>query len=189
MYRETNKKQLIIDVEKITIAEYLRIFLIELAKKEGQEVEVKSRFQAERIKGLIPDNEIFRALADFRTGYPYWHKQEVDFVPSNLGKSCFGKDRGFIFYFVCNGCGKRRKDLYYPSMVDEPLCRVCCRLQYKQPNRKTRSLSRIVNKPYFSTDDKYTLMKRLEVGKDDIKNYLSDSEVKSDNSNDHGKSR
>jgi|GEM_PF-810056 len=183
MCRETNEKQPIIDVEKITIAEYLRIFLIELAKKESREVEIKRCFQAERIKGLIPDNTIFRALADFRTGYPHWHKQKVDFVPSNLGKN-----RGFIFYFICNGCGKKRKDLYYPSMIDEPLCRVCCRLRYKQPNRETRSLSRIVNKPYISNDDKYMLMKRLEIGKKDIENYLSNSAIKNDNFDDYGKS-
>lgn len=181
MYKETSKKQLIIEADKITIAEYLRAFLDELAGKEGERSEMKKRFQAERIKGLITDYVIFKSIADFRTDYPYWNEQKVDFVPSNLGK-----DKGFIFYFICNGCGKRRKDLYFPSMVDEPFCRVCCRLQYKQPNHKTRLLSRIINKSYISSDDKYTIMKRLEVGKKDIEKYLSDSEVKNDNFNNHG---
>lgn len=173
MCEETTKKQSIIEAERITIAEYLRAFLDELAGKESRRAQINSRFQAERIKGLMnmPENTTFKSIADLRTGYPYWYEQAVDFVPSNLGK-----DKGFIFYFICNSCGRRRKDLYFPSMIDEPLCRVCCRLQYKQPNRKTRALSRIVNKPYISSDDKYALMKRLEVGEEDIDNYLSDYE-------------
>lgn len=173
MCGETNKKKLIVDEERITIAEYMRAFLDELARKESRRTEINSRFQAERIKGLMnmPENTAFKSINGIRSDYPYWHEQEVDFVPSNLGK-----DKGFIFYFICNSCGKRRKDLYFPSMINEPLCRVCCRLQYKQPNRKTRALSRIVNKPYISSDDKYALMKRLEVGEEDIDNYLSDYE-------------
>jgi len=171
MYMETNKKEPIIDTDRITISEYLRVFLAELAIKEMCEIKINSRSQAERIKSLIniPKNTVFKSLAGFRSSIPYWHEQEVDFVPSNLGKN-----KGFIFYFICNSCGKLRKDLYFPSMISEPRCRTCCRLQYKQPNRKARSVTRIINKSHISSDDKYMLMKKLQINMHDIKNYLSD---------------
>jgi hypothetical protein len=171
MYRETNKKKSVIDAERIVIADYLRAFLDELAQKEGKRREIKLGFQAESIKGLMnmPKNTAFKSINDIRSGYPIWYEQEVDFVPSNLGKN-----KGFIFYFICNGCKRRTKYLYFPSMINEPLCRICCRLQYKQPNRRTRALSRLSNKEYLSTEQKYALMKRAEINKGDIDNYLSD---------------
>lgn len=171
MCGETNKKKLIVDEERITIAEYMRAFLDELARKESRRAEINSRFQAERIKGLMnmPENTAFKSINGIRSDYPYWHEQEVDFVPSNLGK-----DKGFIFYFICNSCGKRRKDLYFPSMINEPLCRICCRLQYKQAGRKERRLSRAFNKDYLSSEYKYMVMKTMKVNESDIENYLSD---------------
>jgi hypothetical protein len=158
-------------VERISISDYLRAFLQELYTMESRRTELRTLGEASRIKGLmnIPENTLFKSLNDIRSGQPYWNEQEVDFVPSNLGKN-----RGFIFYFICNSCQRRVRHLYFLSSIDEPLCRVCSRLHYKQANRKTRALSRLINKEYLSTEAKYTLMKRAEINKGDIENYLSD---------------
>lgn len=168
MYRN-NKRKLHTDVERINISDYMRGFVCELSQKENSPVKITRPFEAERIKGLmnISANTTFKSIADFRSGIPFWDEQKVDFVPSNLGK-------GFIFYFLCNNCGKRVKNLYFPSMVEEPLCMRCCRLQYKQPRRKQRVLSELLGRNYLSTEHKYMAMKKLGITRDDIENYLSD---------------
>lgn len=48
----------------------------------------------------------------------------LTYTLSNLGK-------GFIFWFVCNGCGRRVRFLYIPPHSEDFLCRVCHRLVYK----------------------------------------------------------
>ncbi len=170
MYGEKERGH-ITGVESIGISDYLRAFLQELYTMESSRTELRTLGEATRIKGLmnIPENTLFKSLKDMRSGQPYWYEQEVDFIPSNLGKN-----RGFTFYFICNSCQRRVRHLYFLSPFNEPLCRLCGHLHYKQPNRKTRGLSRLINKEYLSTEAKYTLMKRAEINKSDIENYLSD---------------
>ena len=171
MYSDKPKEKLITDVERICITDYLRGFLQELSQSENRPIEIKERFEAERVKMLmnIPENTTFKSLADFRSGIPFWNEQEVDYVPSNLGNK-----KGFIFYFICNKCDRKVKYLYYPSMIEEPLCMRCCRLHYKQPRRKQRALSSLFSRNYLSTEQKYMAMKKLGITRDDIANYLSD---------------
>jgi hypothetical protein len=118
---------------RIDIAEYVRTFLLELARLEKKPfIKLNSLSAMDRVKGLlnIPENTTFKSLSDIRTGFPYWEEQQVDCIGSNLG-------RGYIFYFICNGCGRRSKYLYEYSMTLSPLCRVCCRITYR---RKSNTL-------------------------------------------------
>jgi hypothetical protein len=114
-------------IERINITDYLRIFLLKLATKEKGSCNLSEKFQAERIKGLlnIANNTAFKSIGEIETGIPYWNEQRVDYVPSNLG-------RGFLFYFICNQCGRRVKYLFEYSSIKEPVCRRCCRLSYKK---------------------------------------------------------
>ena len=128
----THKNKEIFDgLRRIDIAEYKKAFLFELSQKEKREVNVNSPFEVERIKGLIniPENTAFKTLSDIRSGLPYWEEQKVDYIASNLG-------RGYIFYFLCNHCGRRVKYLYEYDMTLSPLCRVCCRITYRRERRK-----------------------------------------------------
>lgn len=129
----THKNKEIFDgLRRLDIAEYKKAFLFELSQKEKREVNVNSPFEVERIKGLIniPENTAFKSLGDIRSGVPYWEEQKVDYIASNLG-------RGYIFYFLCNHCGRRVKYLYEYDMTLSPLCRVCCRITYRRERRKT----------------------------------------------------
>ena len=168
MYSAQHRKTNIRLIERIQIKDFLVQFLqvyfpFEVKMRYGDEANVIR----EQIN--MQNNPQFRHIKSI-DGHSYWSNQKVDFVKSNLGS-----ERGVIFYFICNCCGRRAKYLYFLSYADEPLCRICCNLIYNQPNRKTRSLSRILHKPFLSTEDRYTIMKRADITKEDIKNYLFDN--------------
>ena len=97
-------------IERIDIYDYLRTFLRELSNKEEKQTEIKTELDALRVKDLmnVPTNTTFKSLENIRNGQPYWKYQEVDCIPSNLGRS-----RGYLFYFICNSCERRVKFLYF----------------------------------------------------------------------------
>jgi len=129
MYKHQNK-WLIDQLSRINIADYLRVFLVELSKRETRPVRrIANRGEAERIKGLmnIAKNSPFKSFRDIQ-GIPHWGDQPVDYVHSNLGK-------GYLFYFICTHCGRRVKYLYEYSLAAEPICRICCRITYRRKSR------------------------------------------------------
>lgn len=127
MRYDHKSKETLSRINRINITEYVKTFLLELTQLEKRRfININRSSEASRIKGLlnIPDNTTFKSIADMRSGIPYWDEQRVDYVASNLG-------RGYIFYFVCNGCGRRAKYLYEYNTTLSPLCRVCCRITYR----------------------------------------------------------
>lgn len=126
-------------IERIDIYDYLRSFLRELSRIEKKDAEIKTELDAFRVKGLmnVPKNTRFKSLEDIRSGQQYWHYQEVDCIPSNLGRS-----RGYLFYFICNSCERRVKFLYFHTYVESPMCRKCYRLPYSKSPYNQRKLSR-----------------------------------------------
>lgn len=120
-------------LRRIDITDYVKTFLTDLSKREGKRIWINSDFEAERLKGLLnnPINTTFKSMWDMKTGIPYWNEQRVTACPSNLGKN-----KGVVFYFLCNGCHKRVKYLYVYEELKSPLCRTCCRLPYKKERYK-----------------------------------------------------
>lgn len=165
MYGTPKKKPKLTILERKDITDYVRSFVLHVRHGEGRVLKASHRGMAEYMKGLInlPENTTFKSMRDFRDGYYFWHDQKVDFVPSNLGQ-----DRGFIFYFVCNGCGRRAKYLYEYSTIESPLCHVCCRLHYPAPSRRARDISRLLRKPYLSSEAKYMLIRRAGITAEDV---------------------
>ncbi|KKR46468.1 MAG: hypothetical protein UT82_C0012G0015 [Parcubacteria group bacterium GW2011_GWB1_40_14] len=163
------------EVEYWDIRNYLHLFLRDLAEKDnslGKKLHVTDEWDAQRIKEIIniPKNTSFKSFADIRTGQPYWHEQEVTYIPSNLGKK-----KGFIFFFICNGCEKKVRRLYHRELVDSPVCRECCRLRYKKTNRSQRNVSRLLRRPILSTEAKYTVLEELKkkgVTSEDVRNVF-----------------
>jgi hypothetical protein len=63
----------------------------------------------------------FNSLINLQVDRQYW--QRWDCVPSNLG-------RGYLFYFVCDGCERLSRYLYAPAGQIKYLCRRCHKLSY-----------------------------------------------------------
>jgi len=150
---------------RISITDYVATFIQNMRQKEGRVFDTRHPANVAYMKELLNDPKYttFKSVRDMSTRFYHWDRQDVDYVTSNLGSG-----RGAIFYFRCNGCYGRVKYLYEYSPLSSPLCRYCCGIKYKQPTRKGRSLSRIFRKPYLSSDDKYTLIKRAGITREDI---------------------
>lgn len=166
MYNPQQKKTKLLNgiYPRIDISEYVREFLFNV-KKQGGALNANHASGAIHMKELLnnPAYTTFKSIRDFRDGFFYWNEQKVDYVPSNLGRG-----RGYLFYFICNGCGRRIKYLYECTPLDTPLCRICCCLGYKEPSRKARYLSRLLRKSYLSSEAKYMLIKRAGITREDI---------------------
>jgi hypothetical protein len=150
---------------RIDITDYIARFIRNIREKEGRVFDLRHPAEVAYMKEFLDDPKYttFKSMRDFTTGFYHWDKQKVDYVSSNLGSS-----RGFIFYFRCNGCYRRVKYLYEYSTLYSPLCHYCCGLKYRIPSRKERGLSRILRKPYLSSEDRYMLAKRAGITLDDI---------------------
>jgi len=68
---------------------------------------------------------------------------EITYTKSNLGK-------GFVFWFVCNRCKSKVRDLYCPLNSEDFLCRKCHRLAYTKQNKKSdREVAKLLNDPFL----------------------------------------
>jgi len=165
----THKNKGMLDrVECKNITDYIKSGIFELRRK-GYYFNVNNPQEAVRLKELLdnPLNTSFKSGRDPMDGFYYWHEQKVAFVRSNLGN-----DKGSVFYFICNFCHQRVKFLYEYNSCYPPLCRKCCQLGYKYPNRKSRDLSRVLRKPYLSSEDKHWIIKRAGITKEDMNQYF-----------------
>jgi len=156
--------------QQTDIKSHLRGFILELSDKENRPVTIRTRGEAERIKGLLNSSgkTIFYSLSEMRYGRRCWTGKEVDYIPSHLGPN-----KGFTFYFICQRCERRTKYLFYKlAEVPEPLCRSCCHLKYKRPNRRNRDLSKLLNKDYLSIEQKYWVIKRADITKRDLEDLM-----------------
>ncbi|OGM61512.1 hypothetical protein A2961_04155 [Candidatus Woesebacteria bacterium RIFCSPLOWO2_01_FULL_39_21] len=63
---------------------------------------------------------------------------KMTYTRSNLG-------RGFIFWFICNLCGRRVRYLYFPPNSQILACRRCHKLAYEKQNdsKSIRHLNRL----------------------------------------------
>lgn len=150
---------------RISIIDYVATFIRKINEKEGRVFNLRHHAEEMYMLEFLNDPKYttFKSMRVFDTDFYGWDKQTVNCVPSNLGSG-----RGYIFYFRCNGCYDQVKYLYEYSTLHSPLCRRCCGIKYNQPTRKARSLSRIFRKPYLSSEDKYTLIKRAGITREDI---------------------
>ncbi len=166
MYGLHKKEPAITILERKDITLYVRAFRLHM-RRQGRVFDTRQEATVKYMVELMnePENTTFKSTRGLQSDRCYWDYQRVDYMSSNL-------HRGFIFYFRCNGCGDRVKYLYEYSMVEAPLCRICCRLKYRQPGRKERTLTRIFRKPYFSGEDRYWIIKGAGITLEDIKASL-----------------
>src|SRR3989338_10620695 len=155
MYGSSPRRQRVYEVKRHNITHFISAFLEEL--KERKEIpygKVKTEEQAIRLKEFIntPTLEFETPFQIYQSSHEW---QEVDFVPSNLG-------RGYIFYFICNRCEGNMRHLYQPYPEAQPLCRNCHHLTYRQSRRKERRISRLTHKPYLSQEEREWVMRAIQ---------------------------
>jgi hypothetical protein len=168
MYNQRNDKNNINAAERVSINDFLGSFYpcssMPKVRHQGEAMIIRQQINT-------PNNPQFRNIETV-DGRPRWGNQKIDYVKSNIKG-----DRGVIFYFRCLHCNRRAKYLYFMfhGYSNEPWCRICCNLHYNQPNRRHRLFSRLLNKQNLSTEAKHLLIKKANITKEDIDNYLSDN--------------
>ena len=123
-------KWLLQHLERFDVTPFMKTCLYDVPKyKDKRFFKVTEECEADEIRKFVsdPKNTTFKSIRDILTGLPHWNRQDVTYVPSNI--------KGYIFYFVCNECGRRAKYLYRFSMTASPLCRRCMCLDYKRAKK------------------------------------------------------
>jgi uncharacterized protein YjiS (DUF1127 family) len=163
MYRPKDRN--IYNWSKISAGDYLLAFLDELSMIENKQVVLNNEAEIMRVIAILEGgaNRSFERLRTIHRNFETWYEQKMKFTGSNLRK-------GYIPYFVCNGCLRRAKYLYYQpyNSDNSPLCRNCNKLRYQQPKRRVRRLSRLLNRQYLSSEHKYQLIKDTGITAEDV---------------------
>jgi hypothetical protein len=136
------KRPIVEESQKISAAIFVRNYLIDRyvsiihrkldLNKEEDIQELISEMEGGLTLNLKQQNGV-------DTNYTEPNGIKMTYSKSNLGK-------GFIFWFVCNICGRRVKHLYIPPSSEILACRKCHRLAYNKQNesKNTRVWDRLL---------------------------------------------
>lgn len=127
-------------IASIDINDYIGRYAWELSPQRRRPI-IRTRSDADHFQRLFSDpmNSPLRSMLGIPSGELYKYAQDVEYAPSNLG-------RGFIWYFICNWCGRRAKYLYVDQNREALLCRKCIKFPYRQPTRPERHASRYIRR-------------------------------------------
>jgi len=90
----------------------------------------------EDVRGLIKDIETGTNINLKQNNYGKIDYSKPNNIKLTYTKSNLGK--GFVFWFICNICGRRVKYLYFPPNSAILACRNCHRLTYDKQNETKR---------------------------------------------------
>ncbi len=96
-------------------------------KKSNSEVfDLKRALHVKEFLKALSTNLTFNMKQELggKISYSPINKLQFDFSSANLGS-------GYLFWFICNLCGKRARKLYVPRYTHVLACRRCHRLTYK----------------------------------------------------------
>lgn len=123
--------------------------VVEESQKIGAGVCVRNfLFEAKKKYDLNQEDDVEALIADMETGTNINLKQdnhgEFSYSEPNNIKLTYSKSnlgRGFVYWFICNLCGRRVKYLYFPPNSTILACRNCHRLTYEKQreNKKLRA--------------------------------------------------
>lgn len=126
MFRTSfNKRPIIENSQTISVVNFIRYILIKADDKT-----IKTEERAQKIADLINEGSLTVNMKQEIAGkidVSEENKVKVTYSRSNLGK-------GFVFWFVCNICGRKTRYLYFPAYSEVLACRQCHRLSYKRQN-------------------------------------------------------
>ena len=142
--RPFDKRPLVENSQRISASVFARNFYFELRHKAPED----------ELFLLDPGSEEFisKLISKIERGATIRLQQEtsgqVEFTEANSVKMTYCKSnlgRGFVFWFVCQVCGRKVRYLYIPPNSQVSACRRCHRLAYgkQNDNKRLRSLNRL----------------------------------------------
>lgn len=128
------KRPLVENSQKISAAICVRNFLFDLKGMViGRNFDLRNE---EDVKDLLRKIELgttfnLKQEKDGEAEFTEPNNVKMTYTKSNLGK-------GFVFWFICNLCGRRVKYLYFPPNSQVLACRDCHKLAYEYQNESKR---------------------------------------------------
>jgi len=122
-------KPLVENAVKLNISTIIRNCIIDCKQlfknKYSEELSLKYEVNIQKFVSLIEEYTNFTVTRAGETTYRTGTK--ITYTHSNLS-------RGFIFWFICDGCQNKVRNLYLPTHSDKFLCRNCHNLMCKKQN-------------------------------------------------------
>ncbi len=137
------KRPIVEESQKISAAVCVRNYLLQRPKPIiSEEISLNSE---EGVKNIVKEIESSSTVnltkeVNGKMEYSEPNHLRLTYTKSNLGK-------GYIFWLICNVCGRRVKYLYFPPYSAILACRTCHRLTYDKQNesKKYRNWSKLLN--------------------------------------------
>jgi len=142
-----NKRPLVEECQVIRVSNSIRsqYFQVKDSYKNlyGKDVDFQDEESVKKfinlVKGSIRIN--FTQTVNNETYQSKPNPINLTYTKSNLGK-------GFIFWFICNGCGRKVRFLYFTPYSEELLCRNCHHLAYEKQNKRSdRLIKELIKNP------------------------------------------
>lgn len=105
-----------------------------------QDSRVSDEKEADIIVDIVNNPTVPQYCAILNIQGQHDYTQQITYVPSNLGRG-----KGYIFYFICNGCGQNTKYLYMLANGSIFRCRGCNRLRYPLVLTEVEPKAKILN--------------------------------------------
>jgi len=142
-----NKKPLVEECQALRVSNSIRSIYLQVKdnykKQYGKDVDFKDESSIRKFIDLVK-NTIGVNFTQETNNEVYQSKPNpinLTYTKSNLGK-------GFIFWFICNGCGRKVRFLYFTPYSEELLCRTCHRLTYRKQNlKKDKLIKELIKNP------------------------------------------
>ncbi len=128
------KRPVVEESQKISAAICVRNYLFERPIPIGsQKIDLNNEEDVKRLINEIESGTTFNLKQQngVNTDFTEPNRVKLTYSKSNLGK-------GFVFWFICNICGRRVKYLYFPPNSTVLACRSCHRLVYDKQNECQR---------------------------------------------------
>ncbi|MFC1727569.1 hypothetical protein ACFL0Y_03530 [Patescibacteria group bacterium] len=140
-----DKRPVVENSQRVSVSVMVRNSFLEFKKAASEEKKKKFDLKNEDfVKDLIEMIESGSTLnlkqeSNGEVEFTKPNKIKLAYTKSNLGK-------GFVFWFICQVCGRKVRYLYFPPNSQTCACRICHRLAYKQQNenKRFRNLSRFL---------------------------------------------
>jgi hypothetical protein len=134
-----NKRPLVEECQIFRVSNTIRSIYLEAKKYYKhiykEELDFNNEESVKKFIDLVKDNfkvNLTQTIND-KTYQTKPNSINLTYTKSNLG-------RGFIFWFICNGCGRKVRFLYFTPYSEELLCRTCHNLAYEKQNKKKDKL-------------------------------------------------
>ena len=145
--RSFDKRPIVENSQRISASVFVRNFFFEYFLHSP--IETDSNRRKPDLKNEIDIQYLLKRIeTESNINLKQEIKGKIEFTKSNEVKLTYTKSnlgRGFVFWFICQVCGRKVRYLYIPPNSQITACRICHRLAYdkQNDNKRIRSFNKL----------------------------------------------